>query len=197
MEYVSKLFDWYDEIPFLYRYRAEDIKIVTNDCNIMSASGACRAKVFGIFQRRTVFGLLTGCIVQSPKEMALWRHIAGVDYYKDTYVTPDGEDWCVLSNNGPRFYDGFGNRAVAINTTTEDVSLINGVVLRSDHIKETPHVLSLYNLLGEYCRLFKRCLLTYDKIRIYSEMRKESFVIRFKIGKETERFFTKMYMDVV
>ena len=109
-------------------------------------------------------------------------------------------DCCVMSA-GSSF--GFVNKSsfgLSINTTNTAIKvagLKGSVVTWSDRLRDSPKVMSLYDLLGEVCRETRLDVMKYEELRFVSELRGITCIIRFKKSTEAKRYFTKMYLDVM
>lgn len=90
-----------------------------------------------------------------------------------------------------------GRRRIIINTSIEAIELCGSVVSRSGSLGVNPKLMTLYDLFGELCRESGLNLLQYHRIILSSVVRSRLTEIRLKHDDEAERFFTKMYMDVI
>ena len=93
-----------------------------------------------------------------------------------------------------------GNKTICINTSGELVQTIGhlgGVVLRYQTLRSSPCVLTLYDFLCDLCVETGLNLLTYQTIKLYSELRSYTLVLKFVECDGAKKFFAKMYLDAL
>lgn len=126
-----------------------------------------------------------------------------VEYSEDVRdVIPHGSDSLSLDNGYvPERRDISGyRRMLTINTSIEAIEVCGfrgSVASRSGTLGVNPSLLTLYDLFGELCRQTRLNLMRYHKLRLQSAIRGRCTDIVLTHTDESERFFTKMYLDVM
>lgn len=109
-------------------------------------------------------------------------------------------DCCVMSAGSSFGFVNKSSSGLIINTTNTAIKVAGfkgSVVTWSDRLRDSPKVMSLYDLLGEVCRETRLDVMKYEELRFVSELRGVTCIIRFKKSVEAKRYFTKMYLDVM
>lgn len=75
--------------------------------------------------------------------------------------------------------------------------LLGSVVHKKSRFEVTASHMTLYELLGRLCRSYGLNIMQYEAVHLYSEVECYKADIRFVHNEKADRFFTKMYLDVV
>ena len=120
--------------------------------------------------------------------------ISGVNY--------SGSDICVLhaGTSGPDRDGVVGKRNLVVNTGRDKIAaggISGSVIFREYGFLDRIEVYNLYDMLGILCWESDLNLMRYEVVQLYSRGSNYTTTIRFRHDKDSERFFTKMYLDVM
>ena len=93
-----------------------------------------------------------------------------------------------------------GNHELAIDTGESAIQfagLLGSVVHKKSRFEVTSSHMTLYELLGRLCRSYGLNIMQYDVLHLYSEAERYKAEVKFVHDVKADRFFTKMYTDVV
>lgn len=145
---------------------------------------------FGISQDNRVYVRLDS---KSAKLHEFIEQVEVVDAIK-------GDDFALLAR-GSLNLDASkepGEKTLCVATDDIDVrifGMLGSCVIRQAHKGRNGTVMSMYDLLGDMCRLFKMNIMQYKCVAVYGATGPVTLVW-LKHTHEAERFFTKMYIDV-
>lgn len=135
----------------------------------------------------------------TDKTAKLHRYITDATTTGDRSEILNNADCCTLNGVNTVTMKNPGSTALDIHTV-DDTILVGGK-LGSVAMRQTGYIgkvviMSMYDLLGSLCRELGLNVMKYETIQLYNGRTCYTTVIRLLHSQESERFFTKMYLDV-
>ena len=135
------------------------------------------------------------------KTALLYKYVVSAETVPERSQTLDNADSCTLKENCLIVNQGIGSTVLDIRLVNDSI-LIEGnsgsVVSRQYGWNGESKVTSLYDFLGYLCRMLGINVMKYETIQLYKAGKVcHTSTIKLLHTQEADRYFTKMYLDVV
>ena len=166
--------------------------------NISDARTILNSRCFGFWNGADFYGVVSN----TQKTIQLHRYVIKASTERGTGRIDFSDcDISILQAGGTVNNCGVvGKDSLAINTGLSQVSLhgiLGSCACRRYRNDTRPELYNLYDILGLLCRRSQLNLMRYNRIFMYSRGWNSTTILELLHSVEANRYFTKMYMDVM